>query len=207
MGCSNRCSNASSSFRDGLFSTGLLTVVPRFTGSDTHISHEKEKYVAKCSCIMIHNYVTIILAFHTKGEHVVKTIYRVEYRWIRLSQKTLKSNFAQDEAFLFFISRPKLLFIWLILQRISQKWLIRTWFPLLTLGQVEAKDIWPLLGTERGTHWSVSQHHIVRHDYRERYTLQCLTAPHRTTWRQREVHITVSHGTTSYDLTTERYTV
>ena len=121
MGCSNRCSNASSSLRDGLFSTGLLTVVPRFTGSDTHISHEKEKYVAKCSCIMIHNYVTIILAFHTKGEHVVKTIYRVEYRWIRLSQKTLKSNFAQDEAFLFFISRPKLLFVWLILQRISQK--------------------------------------------------------------------------------------
>ena len=47
--------------------------------------------------------------------------------------------------------------------------------------------------TERGTHYSVSQHHIVRPEDRERYPLQCLTAPHRTTWQQKEVHITVSH--------------
>ena len=53
--------------------------------------------------------------------------------------------------------------------------------------------------TERGTHYSVSQHHILRPDDRERYTLQCLTAPHRTTWRQREVHITVFNSTTSYN--------
>ena len=55
-------------------------------------------------------------------------------------------------------------------------------------------------------HYSASQHHTMRHDDRERYTLQCLTAPHRTTWGQREVPITVSHSTTSYDLTTKRGT-
>ena len=53
--------------------------------------------------------------------------------------------------------------------------------------------------TERGAHYSVSQHHIVWPDDRERYTLQCLTALHRTTWRQSEAHITVSHSTASYD--------
>ena len=36
-----------------------------------------------------------------------------------LRSKTLNSNFARVETFL--ISRPKLLFVWLILQRISQK--------------------------------------------------------------------------------------
>ena len=36
-----------------------------------------------------------------------------------LKSKTLKSNFAQVEAFS--ISRPKLLFVWLILQQVSKK--------------------------------------------------------------------------------------
>ena len=49
--------------------------------------------------------------------------------------------------------------------------------------------------TKRGTHYSASQHHTMRHEDRERYTLQCLTAPHHETRRQREVHITVSHPT------------
>ena len=58
--------------------------------------------------------------------------------------------------------------------------------------------------TERCTHYSVSQHHIVLPDDRERYTLRCLTAPHRTTRRQREVHIKVSLSTTFYYPTTEK---
>ena len=45
------------------------------------------------------------------------------YRWIRLNQKR-KSNFARVEAF--FISRPKLLFVWLNWQRISQQRRSRT---------------------------------------------------------------------------------
>ena len=60
------------------------------------------------------------------------------------------------------------------------------------------------LTIEWGTNYSVSQCHIVRPDDRESYTLQCLTVPHHRTWRQREVHITVSHSTTAYDLTTEK---
>ena len=48
---------------------------------------------------------------------------------------------------------------------------------------------------ERGTRYSVSQHHIARSDDRERHTLECLIAPHRTTCGQRDVHITVSHST------------
>ena len=54
-------------------------------------------------------------------------------------------------------------------------------------------------GTERCTHYSVSQHRTMRHEERERYTWLCLTAPHRMSWRQREVHMTVSDGTTLYD--------
>ena len=87
--------------------------------------------------------------------------------------------------------------------------------------------------TETGTHY-VQSHSNTSYDLMtERYTSQCLTAPHRTTergihcsvsaphrtitwqcrtephrttWRQREAHITVSPSTTSYDLTTERGT-
>ena len=62
------------------------------------------------------------------------------------------------------------------------------------------------LTTERGINYSVSQSYIVRPDNRERYILQCLLELHRATWQQREVHITVSHSTTSYDLRTERGT-
>ena len=58
---------------------------------------------------------------------------------------------------------------------------------------------------EKYTLQSLTAPHRMTWRQRE-YTLQCLTALHRTTWRQREVHITVSHGTTSYDLTTERGT-
>ena len=60
--------------------------------------------------------------------------------------------------------------------------------------------------TERGAYYSVSQHHTMRHEARERYTLQCLTAPHHETRGQREVHITVSHSTTLWDTRTERGT-
>ena len=56
---------------------------------------------------------------------------------------------------------------------------------------------------ERGTQYSVSQHHVLQPEDRERYTVQCLTAPRTTTGGQREVHSTVSHSTTSYDRGTE----
>ena len=60
--------------------------------------------------------------------------------------------------------------------------------------------------TERGTHYSVSQHHTMRHGDRERYTLQRLTASHHGTRGQREVHITVSHSTTPWNIRTEKGT-
>ena len=51
------------------------------------------------------------------------------------------------------------------------------------------------LKTEKGTHYSVSQHNTPCDQMTEKYTLQYLNAPHRTTWRQRKVHIIVSHST------------
>ena len=60
--------------------------------------------------------------------------------------------------------------------------------------------------TESGTHYSVSQHHTMRHGDRERYTLQRLTASHHGTRGQREVHITVSHSTTPWNIRTEKGT-
>ena len=38
------------------------------------------------------------------------------------------------------------------------------------------------------SHYCASQDHTMGHDDRERYTLQCLTAPHRTTGGQRKKH-------------------
>ena len=57
-----------------------------------------------------------------------------------------------------------------------------------------------------GRHGCASQHHTMRHEDRERYTLQCLTAPHHETRGQREVHFTVSHNTAPWDTRRERGT-
>ena len=62
------------------------------------------------------------------------------------------------------------------------------------------------LTTERGAHYSVSQHHIGGPDDRERKATNYSVSQHQIVRPgDREVNITVSHSTTLYDLTTERH--
>ena len=79
-------------------------------------------YVLLCYVNVMSYWVMSVLCLTRDICNVMSEVLCVQVT--KLKSKTLKPNFAQDEAFL--ISRAKLLFVWLILQRISQKRISRT---------------------------------------------------------------------------------
>ena len=63
------------------------------------------------------------------------------YWWMCLSQKRLSQTLCKSK-FVFFISWPKLLFVWLILQRTSQEWRSRTLATLNMFSSSHTRTKW-----------------------------------------------------------------